>query len=225
MNGKYSTDQHRIFAEKLRAASAEKGLSVNALAEAVGVSPEAVKKWRSLGIIPDNPERREKLAKVLDVDLGYLFGDVPRKSERQEVAAEYVGLSLDAVDALRALSEDEQAAVDKILTSAPEKLLAAVSAIKEAIEDREYAALVVSESEKALAAVRQGAPGAENRLHDDLSELRLLQHTQPLKANRAGRALEDLIEAAAPSVDIPDALKYAKEVRELRSSVYLDLLD
>lgn len=221
--------EYEAFGQRLQAvARARLGTKARAQlmrrCDEMGVSENAVSKWWSGQSIPEL-FTAAKLCKILDCDLDYLLGLRAAWSKESLVAADYVGLSVDAVDALRALTEAQKLAVDKILTEAPEKLLAAVSALAEAIQEQKRAALLISESEKALAAVREDTTGAEHRLREDLAELRLLEHTQPLKTNKAGRAFEDLIGAVAPPATLPDSIKYDEDVLAFGSSAALDFLE
>lgn len=168
----------------------------------LNVKPEAIRAWWYGKNIPRLAEAA-KLCRILDCSLDYLMGLMPELSLEEKTAAEYIGLSLASVDALRAFSEDQRAALDKILSGDPAKLLAAVSAAADAIQETSRAAALVSQAEKDLDAVHHGQQRAEDLLREDLAELRLLQHTQPLKTQQAGRALEALLKAVAPPVSVP----------------------
>ena len=222
-------NEYEAFGQRLQAIARER-LGAKARAQLMkrcdemGVSENAVAKWWSGQSFPKEAAA-VKLCQILDCDLDYLHGLRDAHSKEASVAADYVGLSLTAVDALRKLSAAQRVAVNKILTEAPDKLQAAASALEEAVQEQKRAALVVSESEKALAAVRKDRPGAEQRLREDLAELRLLEHTQPIKINKAGRAFEELIEAVAPQVSAPDSIKLDGELQAFTSSAALEFLE
>lgn len=64
----------KTFAERLKKAREAKGLSQADLADAVGVRAQQIWRYEAGRAIPDNYERVEKLAEVLELDPAYLAG-------------------------------------------------------------------------------------------------------------------------------------------------------
>lgn len=213
---KQTLEYKEIFGQRLRAA-AEAKLGKHARKRLLemnaefGVSESSVAKWWSGKNIPE-AAALDKLCAALDCDRDYLSGRRIEKSKEEEITAEYVGLSIAAVDTLRSLSDDEKAALDKILTQNTEKLLQWITALCRAMSEQNEAALIAAEIEKDTAAAQTGDVAAMDRLNESVNEFRLMEHTQPLMIHKAGQTFEALLETVAPPVSLPTAVRSDPEL-------------
>lgn len=92
------------FATRLRGLIDEAGIPQMALAEHIGVTRQAVSAY-SLGISVPDIDKFEGIADYFEVSTEYLLGrtDVKKADASKQAAAEYLGLSEKAIDAIQSL--------------------------------------------------------------------------------------------------------------------------
>ena len=92
------------FATRLRELIDTSKIPQTALAEYIGVTRQAVSSY-SLGTSLPDVEKFEKIADYFEVSTEYLLGrtDIKKADASKQAAAEYLGLSEDAIDAIHGL--------------------------------------------------------------------------------------------------------------------------
>ena len=92
------------FATRLRGLIDKAGIPQSALAGRIGVTRQAISAY-SLGVSVPDIEKFEGIADFFDVSTEYLLGrtDVKKADASKQAAAEYLGLSEKAIDAIRDL--------------------------------------------------------------------------------------------------------------------------
>ncbi len=100
----FSDNYHAPFAERLRVLIEASNIPQSALAEYIGVTRQAVSSY-SLGTSLPDIEKFEKIADYFDVSTEYLLGrtDIKKADASKQAAAEYLGLSEGAIDAIHGL--------------------------------------------------------------------------------------------------------------------------
>ena len=90
------------FATRLRELIDEVGIPQSALAGHIGVTRQAISAY-SLGVSVPDIEKFEGIADFFGVSTEYLLGrtDVKKADTSKQAAAEYLGLSEKAIDAIR----------------------------------------------------------------------------------------------------------------------------
>ncbi|MDR3166023.1 MAG: helix-turn-helix domain-containing protein [Synergistaceae bacterium] len=76
-------------ADKLKEAISKKGLKNSFIAKKLGVNVNTVWRW-SAGVSEPNDEKKEKLAKILDVPISYLFGNQDNSSPHDVSSKNYL---------------------------------------------------------------------------------------------------------------------------------------
>ena len=101
---KTSEGYYTPFATRLRELIDDAGIPQSALAEHIGVTRQAISTY-SLGVSVPDIDKFEGIADFFEVSTEYLLGrtDIKKADASKQAAAEYLGLSEDAIDAIISL--------------------------------------------------------------------------------------------------------------------------
>lgn len=103
---KKDIDYNSPFATRLRTLIDERGVTLPAIAESVGVSRQAVGQWKAGNTLPDILDF-EKLANFFNVSMDYLIGKSKSRKVKYQEVCELLNISGKAVEGIKEIKYDD----------------------------------------------------------------------------------------------------------------------
>lgn len=114
-----NADKSKITAERIRDLRIKKGLTIERLAQMMGVSKGTISKWENGYVDTIKQDKIIQLAKAFGVSPTYIMGydDEPLKMDNGKELPEHLKRYAEFINLYSQLGEDEQSLVDNMITT------------------------------------------------------------------------------------------------------------